>query len=233
MLPVSTRQAPSLRANMLLPGVYAWVSTVAYPASLTGSWLSYSFSGVSLLALLVGAWFVHSRPALGRAFGVYLFVGFSVCAWVSMGRGLQLLAEEPVRAAVGALGWLLFAFGWGYLRQRGNVPERDPRAIAGTPLSPRAELHPITSIVSGTTLVASLGILALAWWVERPAQALLAHAVAAAAVVWLMSASARVSTALGESRSFPSARRRLNAASRSLAGLILLFALGSVWVLLR
>jgi len=223
----------SLRANMLLPGVYAWFSTVAYPAFATSSGLARTFAVLSACALLAGAWFLRSRPVVGRAFGVYAFIGFALATWVSVGSGLQLLGASPVRPAVGALGWLLFAFGWGYLRQRGNVPEQDPRAIPGPPLVPRAELSPLTSLVFALSLLGSLGILALAWRVERPAQALLAHAVAAAAVVWLMSASARVSTSLGEKKTLPSARRRFNAAARALSGLILAFAVGSVWILLR
>ncbi|MDX2050832.1 MAG: hypothetical protein SFV15_00480 [Polyangiaceae bacterium] len=226
-------ELPALRANLLLPGLYAWVSTVGYPAFAGSGWLARSLSFVSVLSLLGGAWFLRSQPLLGRVLGVYCFLGGAVATWVAIGPGLALLTGAPVRAAVGGLGWLLFALGWGYLRQRGNVPERDPRAIAGEPLLPRAQLSPVTSVVFAVSLAGSLGILALAWRVERPAQALLAHAVAAAGVVWLMSASARVSTSLGESRSFPSARRRMNLAARPLSALILAFAFGTVWVFLK
>ena len=72
-----------VRTNMLLPGVYAWISTVATPAFRREvPWGPKSVAVVALCFLVAGPLVALSRPTLGRALGIYGFVGASLLTWL-------------------------------------------------------------------------------------------------------------------------------------------------------
>jgi hypothetical protein len=180
-------------ATILLPGVYAWGATVAWPAfSVRGASPVARFAAAgALIALLVGPLVARKNLLLGRALGVLAFVGCAAAAWGALGTQLREQLD-PVRAALGALGWGLFALGWGTFPGRTRLPEDDPHAVLATRLPPRARLPAATSVAFGMLLVAGLGLPLLAWRVERAGVALLAHAVALAGSVALLSIGTRV-----------------------------------------
>ena len=133
------------RANILLPGLYAWLLTVAEPATGAGvGLLARMLAFLALIALVTGPFLAPDRPVLGRVFGIYGFVGLSVLAWSQLGSAVSAEQLDPLRAALGAFGWVLYAFGWGKTRGRGRVPEDDPTscrdrrssAVAASPPSP-------------------------------------------------------------------------------------------------
>ncbi len=222
------------RANMLLPGLYAWVSTVAYPAAQRSAPLSARVTAMAaLVALVTGPVVVFERPRLGRALGVLLFVALSVVTWLLLGPLLDVQHLEPVRASLGAVGWALFAFGWGAVRRAGSIPEEDPHVIRGDPLPARGQLPWTTQLVYLIGLAGAVAVLFLAWQVVRPAQALLAHAVAVVAAIALVGAAARVAVERGRSPSLAAPRARFNAAARPLATALLLLGLGFIWLMLR
>src|SRR5688572_21284843 len=120
------------RANILLPGLYAWLLTVGEPATGAGvGWKARALAFLALVALVLGPLLAPDRPIHGRACGVYGFIGLSTLAWWQLGPVVSAEELDPLRAALGALGWMLYAFGWGKTRGRGLVPEDDPHVVPG------------------------------------------------------------------------------------------------------
>lgn len=220
-------------ANVLLPGLYAWVTTVAYPASHRGAPWPARVAALSALVLLaLGPVLAFSRPALGRAVGVLGFVALCLVTWIALGPLLSVERLEPVRASLGGVGWALFGLGWGAPRRIGSIPEDDPHAVSGPPLSARGRLPFGALVVFGLSLVGAAVLVFLAWRVTRAADALLAQCVALIGAIALVGAGVRVALDRGKWKPLAS-RARINAAARPLALAALLLALGFVWMLLR
>jgi hypothetical protein len=181
-------------ATVLLPGLYAWGATVAWPAfstPLPASPLARVAAVGAAICLLSGPGLARSRPLLGRATGVLGFVGLSAAAWGALDLELKAPRLDPVRAALGAFAWGLFALGWGSYPGRKRLPEDDPQALA-LRLRPRATLPAGTGLAFTALLLLALSLPALAWRVSRAGVALLAHAVALAGAVALLSVGSRV-----------------------------------------
>jgi hypothetical protein len=232
--PDEERDASELirRANVLLPGVYAWAATVLYPALLHGVGGPARFVAFfAPVPLLVGLSLAHARPALARALALNAFVGSCLLTWILLGDLLAVDRLDPIRAALGGFGWVLFAFAWGASREPKRVPEDDPRALHGDALTPRGTLAPGASGVLTVALVGAALPLVLAWRVTRPPHALLAHAVAVAAAVALVSSGAEVATQRGKWAPIEPSSRRLASASVSLAALGVLIIVGAVALL--
>ncbi|HYO96205.1 MAG TPA: hypothetical protein VER33_16920 [Polyangiaceae bacterium] len=220
------------RANVLLPGLYAWATTVAAPASaLRATETSRACAFAALLALVLGPWFASRRPKLARLLGIYGFVGFSVVAWALLSRANVVLGVEPIQATFGAMGWVLYTFGWGELRGRGQVPEDDPGVIPGAPLPPRAVLHRSVELVFALGLAGVFAMLLLAFRVSRPTHALMGQAVTLIAGLLIVHGASQVALERG-ARSLPSNAERTNAASTALAALFIALGLGALWLLL-
>lgn len=227
-----TLRAFAARANKLLPGLYAWAATVALPAtSPEVGRLGRSLAFAALVALVLGPWVSPLRPALARVLGIYAFVGLSLGAWAVAARAGVDLAPEPLRAALGALGWMAYAFGWGDLARPLRVPEDDPAALGGPPLPARAELPRRASVVFGIGVVGTAVLVVLAWRVARGPQAVLGHAAALAAGLWLLAATTEVALA-APAGSRGKSGERLSRASGSLSALAFAFGLGLLWLLL-
>lgn len=222
------------RTNMLLPGLYAWVSTVASPVTARGApGVARATAILALIALVAGPLVALDRPRIGRAIGVYAFIGLSLVTWLIADTLIGLTRLEPVRAGLGAAGWALFAFGWGTVRTVGSVPEEDPHAIGGPPLPARSELPRGTLIVFTLGLLGALVPLMLAWRVLRPGHALLAHAVAVTCAIATVTAAAKIALARGSWQELTPPRARLTAATRPLALVTVLLAGGMLWTVLR
>lgn len=224
----------SVRANMLLPGLYAWVTTVAYPTTYRGaSGTARATAFIALIALLSGPFLVLERPRLARVLGIYVFFGLSVATWLLLGELVGVDRLEPVRSGLGAAGWALFALGWGSVRRAGSVPEDDPHVLSGPPLTARSQLPVSASIVLGISLLGSTVPLMLAWRVVRLEHALFAHAAALLCALAILSAGATIALGHGAARSPSSVRQRLAAATRPLAVLSLVLLASLVTMLLR
>ena len=181
-------------ATILLPGIYAWGATVAWPAFALAS-----SSPVARLAAVLAAVLLFSGPLiarrhlrLGRALGVLGFVGASAAAWGALDAGIRPPQLDSVRGALGALAWGLFALGWGTFPGRTRLPEEDPHAVLSGRLPPRARWPRAVSLGFAGLLVTALGLPLLAWRVERPGVALLAQAAALAGSVALLGIGSRV-----------------------------------------
>jgi hypothetical protein len=185
------------------------------------------------VALVSGPLVALSRPRLGRAIGVLLFVALCTWSWALLGPAIGVERLEPVRALLGAVGWLLFALGWGSVRETRSIPEEDPNALHGPPLPVRKRLPRGSMAILALGMASSLPALYLAWRVTRPDHALLGHAAAAFAAIALVAASARIAVDRAAYRPPSSAAERVNSAARPLGALALLLGLGFVWLLLR
>jgi len=225
-----TIRAFAARANKLLPGLYAWTATVALPATYPEvGWEARASSVAALVALVLGPWLSPTRPALGRILGIHAFIGFSLVTWTLAVRAGVSLAPEPIRAAFGGLGWMVYAFGWGELARPLRVPEDDPHVLGGPPLSPRALLPRRASAVFGIGVAGALLLVILAWRVPGAPQNVLGHAVALAAGLWMLSAATEI--ALTEAQSpRGSTSERLARASGTLSALLVLLGLGLLWM---
>jgi hypothetical protein len=217
------------RARVLAPGLYAWLLTVVYPVLQSGvPFVSRALAFVAALALVAGVFLESERPAFGRALGVYGFVGGCLFAWAFAGPAIAVGSVDPVRSALGMLGWVIYAFGWG--RSRGaRVPEDSPNVLGGVPLAPRARLARAGLPLVALAIVAALVLEGLAFRVERSEPALFAHAVATACSLLLLGVGSRIALGLGARRELPSAAIRLNAMAPPLTALAVLLGLGLVW----
>jgi len=222
------------RANTVLPGLYAWLATVALPSSQRAASAGARVTaGLALLALLAAPFFVSERPRVGRALGIYAFIGLSLLTWLLLGAGLVQTPGDPLLPALGAVAFALYALGWGSLRRRGVVPEDAPNVIPGTPLQPRARPSALAAVVFGVILVAALAPVFLAFRVAEAQRALFAHAAAILAAILTVTVGSRVALALGQRRVLPPVAERLNAAAVSLSLLALVFGLGFLWLVVR
>jgi hypothetical protein len=220
------------RVNVLLTGLYAWTLTVAAPALLPGSPpVARAAAGVAPLVLVAGVVLFRWQPGLGRAFGIAGFVGLSLVAWVLLGPAVGVRRLEPIKAALGGIGWALFALGWGALRPLGQLPE-DRSAAGGGPLTARAALPRGASAVLGVAVAGALLSLALAWVPRRPHHALLAQAVALLIAIALTHTGAMVAVDRGQfaATARSSARTRVLGPFWVLACWLLM---GAIWAALR
>jgi hypothetical protein len=222
------------RANTVLPGLYAWLTTVALPSLGHGAPSSARLTALlALLALLAAPVFVSARPLLGRTLGIFGFIGASLLTWLLLGAGLVRNSGDPLLPALGGVGFTLYALGWGSTRRRGAVPEDAPNVIPGPPLQPRARPHPIAPFAFGLILVSAMLPLFLAFRVVEAERGLFAHAVAILAAILTITVGSRVATSLGQRRALPASAERLNAAAVPLALSALLFGLGFLWLVVR
>jgi hypothetical protein len=222
------------RANTVLPGLYAWLTTVALPSSQHGVALSARVSALfALLALLASPLFINARPLVGRVLGIFVFVGCSLLTWVLLGAGLVQNPGDPLLSALGAVSFSLYALGWGTLRRRGAVPEDAPNAIAGPPLLPRIPASKASPLAFGVMVGSALVPVFLAFRVAEVTRGLFAHAAAVLAAILSVTVGSRVAVSLGQHRSLPPLGERLNAAAVPLALLALLFGLGFLWLVMR
>lgn len=234
-LPIARRPLQALRdrASTVLPGLYAWVTTVALPSvQHTAPALSRVTAFLALVALVAAPLFLHARAGLGRALGVYGFIGLSLLTWVLLGAGLLQNRGDPLISALGAAAFMLYALGWGSLRRRGLVPEDGPNVIPGSPLQPRARSSAIVPIVFGSIVASALLPTFLAFRVVDADRGLFAHAVAVLTAILIITVGSRVSLGLGQRRVLPAPAERLNAAAVSLALLALGFGFGFLWLVL-
>lgn len=181
-------------ATILLPGIYAWGATVAWPAFAVsgGSPVARAAAAVAAILLFTGPLVARRHLRSGRALGVLGFVGASAAAWGALDAAIRPPQLDTVRGALGALAWGLFALGWGTFPGRTRLPEEDPHAVLTGRLAPRARLPKSISFGFAGLLAVALGLPLLAWRVERPGVALLAHAAALAGSVALLGVGSRV-----------------------------------------
>lgn len=219
------------RTRVLLPGAYAWLLTVGLPVAARGVRLGPRVVAFAALAALVASLLlVERRPDVGRVLGIGVFVACSALTWALLGADSSPVHLDRIRTALGTLGWVLYAFGWG----RVDSPARPAAEIApGAPLVPRSRPAPLGLPIVGFAVLAALVFEALAFRVERAEHAVLAHATAAACALLVLSAGSRLALAQGGKHELSSGSTRLNAIALRGAVLAVLVGLGLVWAALK
>ena len=212
-------------AQAALTAVVAWSVTIA-PAALARA-APLPARALGLLALVAGAsgpLLAVGRRKLGRHVGISLFLGLTTLTWLLASPAIQPSRLDPVRAALGAIAWGLFALSWSGPRQEMPAPATDPSSPV---LQARATLPPFAAPIAGAGIAVGLGCLVMAWRTRESDRALLAHGVALACAVALISASATIAIGRGKSRR-SEARHLQTRAVRSLFALAIAVLIGIV-----
>lgn len=187
-------------------------------------------AALALVALVGGVLLSYRFSDLGRLLTMVGFLGLCCVTWLLMGDALNVASLEPVRSALGALGWMVFALGWGSVRQPGSVPEEHPRFVRDAePLSPRRALPRATLPVFGLAVLCSLAPWLAAWSVAQREHGLLAHALGLGAAMWMMVSGSSIAVALGATRTFPRPKSRITSAAAGLAWACALLAIGVLY----
>jgi hypothetical protein len=222
------REGRALQAT--LAALVAWTVTVAPAAFARGSPLLARI--VAILALPSGAsapLLAVARRRLARHVGISLFLTLATLTWLLAAPAIQPARLDPIRAAIGAIAWGVFALSWRDRWPTGRSPEADPDAPT---LQARAHLPPLSVPLAGAGALAGLALLLIAWRVRDPDRALLAQAVAIACAIALTTAAGSVAVFRG--RRQPTASRRLTRyAVRPLLLLVAFAVVGAVVMMLR
>ena len=230
----SSARRVTTQANIVLPGLYAWVATVLFPAfSPESPGVARLASVLALGALVAGPFLAMARPRLGRGLGVIGFAGLALATWALCPVALSIDRIDPVQACLGAVGWTFFAFGWGAARDVGSVPEDDPHVLGGAPLRARGALPVGAVLVFVVSVLAAVAPLVAAWGVARPPHAQMGHAVATLCAIATVTVGVEVAVARTEKRVERSPGQRMRSAARSLAALLVVLVAGAIWSLLQ
>lgn len=221
--------------SRIVPGLYSWLATVLLPVTQRGASLGARLFAAVALAALVAAYVLSSRQGSGRLarwLGVYTFVLACFLSWALLGSQLRSEQLDPVRGALGAIGFLLHALAWG---AEPRAPEAQPldNLVPGSPLQPRH--HPVRAAppVFGVGIVLALLPMAVAFGVERPAASLLAHTLGLGCALLLVAASIDVALRIGKPQTFPAWRARASRAVWPLGALTFALGIGLIWLALR
>jgi len=228
------RRRGALRAEIsrVVPGLYAWLATVAAPVSKSGVSPWSRASAALALASLAASFVLGGRPRLARALGIQGFLLFCFGAWASLGPALRSDQIDHVRGALGAVGFLLHALAWGASPKEAE-PEAAEHFVPGSPLQPRSKPPRLGALALGLGLALALLPIAAAFTVERPGASLLAHALGLASGLLLVSAGSDIAVLVGRPREFPPWRLRAARATWSLAGLALALGVLLIWLALQ
>ncbi len=223
-----------LATNVALPGIYVWLTTVAHPAFARGAggW-PRATAYAALLVLAAGALLIGRYPRVARAVGVIGFVALCVLTWVLLGDRLAPERLNSVRAACGAVGWAIFALGWGATERFRPIQSDDSDETPSKPLAARGRLPRTAVIALALGLVAALAPWLAAWQVKRAEHALLAHGAALVAAIAIVIVASQVAIDREQRVGRPAPRHRVRPAMGSLSALAFVLAAGAVWLLLR
>lgn len=220
-------------ASRIVPGLYGWLATVLTPALQRGASLSArAVAALAVLSLAASYALSGTRPRASRVLGVYVFMACCFGAWALLGPLLRADQLDPVRGALGALGFLLHALAWGAAPRAADAPPLD-NLVPGAPLQPRHKPARLGGWVLALGIAVSLLPVALAFGVQRPGAALLAHAVALGSGLLVVGASADLSLRVGRPHPQAAWRARASRALWPIGGLILALGLGLIWLAFR
>jgi len=216
--------------SRVVPGLYSWLATVLLPVTQRGATVGARlFAGIALGAL-IGAYILFSkRGRLARWLGVYVFILSCFMSWALLGAQLRSDQLDPVRGALGAVGFLLHALAWG--AQPKNLDDAPlDNLVAGSPLQPRHRPVRVAPVAFGVGIVLALVPMAVAFGVERPAASLLAHTLALGCALLLVAASIDVALRMGKVQQFPAWRARAARAVWPLGALTFALGVGLIWL---
>lgn len=212
-------------AQAALTAVVAWSVTIAPAALARAAPLPARVLGLAaLIAGASGPLLAVGRRRLGRHVGISLFLGLATLTWLLASPAIQPSRLDPVRAALGAIAWGLFALSWSGPRREAAAPPSD---LTSPVLQARATLPPFAAPIAGVGIAVGLACLVMAWRTRESDRALLAHGVALACAVALITASAAIAIGRGKAR-HRGTHRLPSRAVRSLFALAIATVIGIV-----
>lgn len=222
---MTLRLGPRLRPlfDVAIPGIYAWVVTVAVPIHQKDAhgWPVFC-SWLAVLSLCTACGLVTSRLRAWSAVAVATFIVASACVWF-------LIAPFEVSLGfLGSLGWASFAIGWVRAAETGEFT--NGAAAHRLDLLPRHPMPALCWVATGIGLAGALAALGLAWNIEGRERSLLGQAVAVIGALSLMTAGTAATSTVGrQAAARPFSQGQLG---RTLA-LVALFVFGCWLTFLR
>lgn len=215
-----------LSRGPLLPGAYAWLSTVLLPVqSLNGGLLVQSLAWAAGVTLLLGELPVLNRFRVLHGFCLGVFVAGCVATWIALADQMRAAPLDPIQAAAGGVGWVLFALS---MPSHPVVPEPEASRLLPPSGNRQRRFSPALNVAFLVVVVAGLIPLLLAWRVERTAHAALAQVVACASVLAGLSLAGSLVDAAALRRRLAAPRMRLAGSWSTFALLALLLVVGLV-----
>jgi len=228
------RLLPDLREaglpQTVLAALVAWAITVA-PAAFARSSPRWAvlLAVLALFAGLGGPLLVSTRPFLARHIGISIFLALVTGTWLLSSPTLQPARLDPLRAAIGAIAWGVFALSW----NERWAPKRDVEVDPNAPvLQARATLPRLAVPIAAAGVVSGLVYIVTAWRVRDVDRALVVQALSLVCAVAVITVSATVAIARGR-RPDPGPRRLTAPALRPLIMLVALAIAGAVLIALR
>jgi hypothetical protein len=224
--------APSALAvsrGPLLPGAYAWLSTVLLPVWFaSGGPLVQALAWGSALALVLGELATLSRVRWLRGVGAGTFVAGCLATWILLAEQLRAAPIDATQAAVGGIGWVLFALS---VQSSALETEPDARRLFPVESNRRRRFPPLLDFAFLALVVAGLLPLLIAWRVERTVHAALAQVIACGAALCGLSLAGSVVDSVALRRGLGRGSARLAASWSTFAILVLLLVVGLVFKL--
>lgn len=182
------RWRPAL--DVAIPGLYAWIITVAVPVQQKEAYgWPLGFCCCALICLAITGGMLSSRWQHWSSVTAACFVGCSASVWFLL---------EPFEATLGflgSLGWAGFAAGW--VRAVETARDVDGRNAHRVELLPRHRASTLAGVMVGIGLLGAMLLVALAWQIEGRERALLGHAVAVFGALSLLVSAANSASVLG------------------------------------
>ena len=219
--------------SRVVPGLYAWLATVLSPVLPGGASLASRAFASLALASLAGSFVLAARHLrVARVLGVYGFITCCFGAWACLGPLLRSDQLDPVRGALGAVGFLLHALAWGAAPKTAEADAPD-NLVPGTPLLPRHKPIRLASAVLVGGIAVGLLPVAFAFAVERQGASLLAHSAALGAALLTIGASTDVALRVGKPHQLSAWRARASRAVWPLGALTVAVGVGLIWLATR
>jgi hypothetical protein len=227
--PRETVHAPvgGAAAQVLVPGLYAWLTTVVPAAwSREGSLAAKGAAAAALVALVAGWWFSRKGDARARIASLWGFVLSSALCWSAAPRAMGGGRIDGLRGVTGTLAWALFALAWAAPAFDSMVG--DGRVEHDDALAPRKRLPGRGVALLAVAGIAAVAIQTIGWAAPGPERALLVRLATIVSGLLIIDATAEVVLARHGRAGPLSSSARLRASRWWLIGLAVLVVLGAL-----
>jgi hypothetical protein len=216
-------------AQATVPGLYAWLVTVAPSAFGRGGQVGSKCAAALGVTLLLLAPLCERRwPSAGRVLSIWGLVATSLIVWILAASGSTPMRWDPLRSVAGMIGWALFALA-------SVAPALPPRELAKDDRSRRLERRGdsgrVDALIVGVAIALAAGLQCIGWQAEEPERAVLVRLVSLGAGVLLVGASASVVVGRHAARMVLPPRKRAKRATLPLVLLGLWAAAGALYEL--
>jgi len=157
----------------LLVALYPWLATVLFPTlSLRGGPAAQCTAWLAGASLLTGVVPRVLRRAWALHWSLVSFMTWSLITWLLLSDKLHAVQLDPIQAALGGFGWLLFALSV----PTGPVPlHRERLQPLPSPLGARSSKVTGSDLLFLMLIAASAAPVLLSWRISHESRAVLAH----------------------------------------------------------